>query len=90
MNLYRVVISFMREHMQYMSERGVLAMTPGQALDETLSHLRIDHSKIHSFKSWTEKPDKLDAFSYDAQNLACLGSTRTVREIWTKRFGEII
>lgn len=87
MSLYRVVISFMREQMHFMSERGVFAMTPGQALDQVLENLAIDLSKVNSFKTQTEKPEQLDAFSYDAQFMNCLGTGRTVRDIWSKRFG---
>lgn len=86
MSLYRVVISFMKEHMQFMQERGVLAMTPGQALDDTVSSLQIDLTRIDSFKAWTTKPSALDDFSYDAQFLTCLGSRHTVKDVWFKRY----
>lgn len=86
MRLYRVVVSFMKEHMQFMSERGVMAMTPGQALDDVFSHLQVDLTKIDSFKAWTMRPDKLDDFSYDAQSLMCLGTNHTVKDVWFKRY----
>lgn len=86
MSLYRVVISFMKEHLQFMSERGALAMTPGQALDEVLSHLQVDVTRIDGFKAWTTKPKSLDDFSYDAQFLNCLGSKHTVKDVWLKRY----
>jgi hypothetical protein len=88
MNLYRVVVSFMKENMQFMAERGVLAMTPGQALDDTITHLGIDLTRIDSFKAWTQRPSALADFSEDAQFLACLGSKHSVRDVWFKRYGE--
>ncbi len=87
MSIFRVVISFfLPTGLQFMSERGILAMTPGQALDETLVHLEIDQTKITDFKSWTEKPNKLSIFSEDAQDMNCLNTRYTLKEIWQKRF----
>ena len=76
----------MREHMQFMSERGVMAMTPGEALDSVISHLQIDQTRIHSFKAWTAKPMQLSDFSEDCQFLNCLGTGRSVKDIWLKRY----
>ena len=87
MKLFRVVVSFfMPTGIQFMAERGILAMTPGQALDETLVHLEIDQTKITSFKCWTEVPDRLDNFSEDAQYMKCLNTSYSVRDFWTKRY----
>lgn len=86
MSLYRVVISFMRENMQFMSERGVLAMSPGNALDDAVSALGVDQTKVHSFKSLVWRPEALTDFSDDAQFLACIGSKHSVRDVWNKRY----
>lgn len=86
MSLYRVVVSFMKENLQFMSERGVLAMTPGQALDDVVTSLQVDLTKIDSFKTWTEKPNQLDSFSYDAQFMKCINSHHTVKDVWFKRY----
>jgi len=87
MKLFRVVISFlMPQGIQFMAERGILAMTPGEALDQTLSHLQIDQTKITSFKSWTEIPTQLDSFSYDTQDMMCIGTRYTIKDFWTKRY----
>ena len=72
--------------LQFMAERGILAVTPGEALDQTLVHLAIDQTKIQRFKAWTEIPDKLSDFSEDTQMLSCPGTRYTVKEIWHKRY----
>lgn len=87
MSLYCVVVSFMREHMQFMAERGVKAMTPGQALDDVLSALQVDQSRIDSLKCMVSKPRELDEFSEDAKFLACVGTNMTVKDVWLKRYG---
>ncbi len=86
MSIYRVVVSYFNNHLQFMAERGVLAMTPGQALDSTLQHLQIDQTKCHSFKAWTQKPEALTDFSEDALFQECVGSNYTLRDIWSKRY----
>lgn len=86
MNLYRVVVSFMREQLQFMAERGVIAMTPGQALNDVLDNLQVDLSKVQSFKTWTARPDSLDDFTEDAKFFNCINTKYTVRDYWSKRF----
>jgi len=88
MRLYRVVISYMKDQLQFMAERGVLAMSPGQALDDVLSHLQVDQTRISSLKCFTTKPQELDEFTMDAQFLHCIGTNRSVQDIWTKRYGD--
>lgn len=68
-----------------MSERGVLAMTPGEALDMALRSLQVDLSRVESFKSWTERPESLDAFSPDAQWQDCIGAGKSVKDAWERR-----
>lgn len=87
MSLYRVVVSFMREHMQFMAERGVKAMTPGQALNDVLDALQVDQSRIESLKCMVSKPRELDEFSEDAKFMACVGTSHSVKDIWNKRYG---
>lgn len=72
--------------MQYMQERGCLAITPGQALDDVVSALSIQVSQVQSFKSWTVIPTALEDFSHDARFLDCIGTKYSVQDIWTKRF----
>ena len=73
--------------MSFMAERGVKAMTPGQALDDVLSALQVDQTRIQSLKCLVSKPTELDEFSEDAKFMACIGTSHTVKDIWSKRFG---
>lgn len=85
MNLYRVVISFFREQLQFTQERGCLAMTPGQALDDTFSNLGIDRTKITDLKVWVELPKSLDSFGRDAVYLRAVNSDQSVGDLWKSR-----
>jgi hypothetical protein len=88
MSLYRVVVSFFTvQKLQYMAERGVLAMDPGEALNNVLISLQVDLTRINSFKSFVSKPDELSEFSEDAQFLTCINTKHSVKDIWSKRFG---
>lgn len=71
-----------------MAERGVLAMSPGQALDDVLTHLQVDLTKAYQLKTWVAKPQELSDFSHDAQFCDCVGSRYTVRDVWAKRYGD--
>jgi hypothetical protein len=90
LSIYRVVVSFLRDQLQFMAERGVWAMNPGEALNTALDHLMIKPYLVKSLKTIVEKPDELASFSYDAQNMICLGTRYTVQEIWQKRYGDIV
>lgn len=91
MDIYRVVISFMTaQHMQYMQERGALAMTPGQALDQVIDSLNIDKTRIHSFKTYVQKPETLQEFDRDAAMLVCIGSDMTVKDLWRRKYGDFL
>lgn len=87
MRIYRVVISFMRQGLHFQQERGVKAMTPGQALDDVMSSLSIDQTQISDLKTFVEKPEALDSFNWDTLGMICLNSSQTVRDIWHQRYG---
>lgn len=70
-----------------MAERGCLAMTPGQALDDTISQLNIDFTQCHGFKAWAQLPSALNEFSEDARFLDCINTNYTVQDVWLKRNG---
>jgi hypothetical protein len=82
LNIYRVVISYWKNELHFMAERGVQASTPGQALDLVLQSLQIDPVQVEKFKSWTERPNSIDAFSPTAQFFKCVGASGSVRDIW--------
>lgn len=75
----------MRQNMQYMAERGVLAMTPGQALDDVIGNLNIDRTRITGLKCNVELPSRLDAFGEDIQLLDCINSHGSVADVWRAR-----
>lgn len=85
MSLFRVVISFMQDLAHYQQERGALAMTPGQALDDVFSALQIDRTRIYNFRSFVEIPSTLDAFHPDTQGMQAVGSHMSVKDIWERR-----
>lgn len=85
MNIYRVVISFFRENLQFMSERGALAMTPGEALDQVMGNLQIDQTRIRSLKTMVSKPETLEEFSGDAQMMSVVGNRLSVKDLWESR-----
>jgi hypothetical protein len=85
--IYRVVISFFHDLMQFNCERGVLAMNPGEALNMALSSMNIHMSQIHSFKSWVAQPESLEEFSHDAMLLNCIGTDHSVSDIWERKHG---
>lgn len=68
-----------------MAERGVLAMTPGQALDDVLVNLGIDQRRISSLKIWVELPEKLETFCYDAQLMNCVNTNSNLKDLWQQR-----
>lgn len=88
MQIYRVVISFMRENMQFMYERSALAMTPGQALDDVVSNLKIQRAKVHSLKTWVNRPEQYTDFSLDARLLPVINSDQRLDELWRRKYGD--
>jgi hypothetical protein len=85
MYIFRVAISFMRDHMHHMHERACLAMGPAQALGDTLATLNIYPHAVTSFKSFVTNPDSLDEFSRDAQVLPVVGSDMKLQDLWDMR-----
>ncbi len=69
----------MLANMQYMSERGILAMTPGEALDSVLGNLQIDQTRVSSLKTLVSRPESLEEFSADAQYM--------IKALWESRLG---
>lgn len=88
MYIYRVVISFMRDHMHHMHERAALAMGPGQALSDTLAKLNIYTHAVYSFKSMVCEPEKLDDFSLDAQAMPVINSDMRLEDLWKRKRGD--
>ncbi len=74
--------------MQYMQERGVLAMTPGEAIDIFIRETNLVMHKVYSFKCWVSKPDELKDFSHDALILNAIGSELSVQDLWKRKHGE--
>ncbi len=85
MTVYRVVISFMRQLVHFQQERGVLAMTPGQALDDVMTALKVDRTQINSLKIWVEDPIALDIFHTDTQSMIAINSSMSVRDLWNRK-----
>lgn len=88
MAIYRVVVSFFRDMMQFNCERGVLAMNPGEALSMALTNMNIHMSQIHSFKAWVVQPESLGEFNHDAALFNCIGTDSSLVDIWKRRYGE--
>lgn len=88
MQIFRVAVSFMRAQMQYMHERGVFAMSPGDALDRMLGELNIHLSQVQDFKSFVSVPISLDSFGRDAMILTCIGSDSSLLDLWKRKHGD--
>lgn len=71
--------------MHFQQERGVLAMSPGQALDDAFSALQIDRTQIYDLKCWVEQPASLDSFGFDAQYMYAVNSDRQLKDLWNSR-----
>jgi hypothetical protein len=68
-----------------MAERGVLASSPGEALNLALQGLQVDLKCVEHFKAFTERPESLSAFSADAQWSDCIGADRSVKDVWREK-----
>lgn len=89
MSLYRVVISYMYAQVHHIHERGVYAMTPGQALDEAINKLNISPIHTYSFKTWVNKPESIQEFARDAFNLPVIGSDMRLEDLWRRKHGDV-
>lgn len=85
MSIFRVAISFIRDHMHHMHERAALAMSPGQALGDTMANLNIYAHSVQSFKSYVSQPDSLDEFGRDALILPVINSDMKLQDLWRAR-----
>lgn len=90
MLIYRVVISFMREHMTYMHERAALAMNPGEAVNMLITNLDIPIRSVQALKCWVNCPDSLEDFSRDALMLAVLGTDLDINTLWKRKHGDSV
>jgi hypothetical protein len=88
MYIFRVAISFMRDHMHHMHERAVLAMGPGQALGDCLAGLNIYPHAVNSFKAYVIQPDSLGEFSRDELILPVIGSDQRLEDLWKRKHGD--
>jgi hypothetical protein len=84
--IYRVIISFFYDKMHYNQERAAFAMSAGEALNMVLWDLKVDMSKIHSFKSLVWIPEALEDFGRDALSLPVSGCPDTdLKDLWNAR-----
>lgn len=88
MYIFRVAFSFMRENMQYMHERAVLAMSPGQALSDCLAKLNVYPHCVTSFKAFVSEAQSVEDFGRDAQIMPVIGSDMRLEDLWKRKHGD--
>ena len=90
MFIFKVTLSFMLDHMQYMHERAAFAMTPGQALDDVVTALRIQRHRTDGFKSFVSQPNSLEEFGRDTMIMPVTGSDLHLKDLWVRKHGDAI
>lgn len=86
--IFRVNISFMRDHVHHMYERACFAVSPGQALGDTLAVLNIYPHAVRGFKSLVIQPESLEDFSRDAMIMPVVGSDMRLQDLWKRKHGD--
>lgn len=81
--MFRVVINWSYSGLSFVTERGVLANSPGMALDLALASIRAERAS--RWRAFVEEAPHLDAFSHEASILPVVnGRGETVADFYQR------